>query len=191
MLVSHPAPPEWAADRHAGAKSSQVTPCSLRVSISFFHLPVSNAFDKCKLTIHIGTWSERALSSTRFVVSRCCSMRPSARNPCCSFGCPASKVAFILPSSKYANVCIKNLTTVIGRKSDVEFAPLIFGNMLNIVCLHVSGAFPVNRIVRNNCNSACNIPSGEWCRSSATSPASSAALFAFNHATALFSSGMV
>ena len=104
-----------------------------------------------------------------------------------------SRVQSCLYSTQF-QICkrlYKNLTTVIGRKSDVEFAPLIFGNMLNIVCLHVSGAFPVNRIVRNNCNSACNIPSGEWCRSSATSPASSAALFAFNHATALFSSGMV
>ena len=167
------------------------TPCSLRASHKFSHLTLSNAFDKSTLTIHTGTSSERVLSSTRFVVSRCSSMRRSARNPCCSSGCPASKVASILPSTKYANVLYNSLTTAIGRKSDVDFAPLVFGNMLNTVCFHVSGTSPVKSTVPNKCNNASNITSGEWWRSSATSPTSSAALFVFNRVIAFLSSAIV
>ena len=56
-------------------------------------------------------------------------MRLLAQNPCCSSGCPASKVASILPSTKYVNVFYNNLTTAFGRKSDVDFAPLVEKNI--------------------------------------------------------------
>ena len=66
-------------------------------------------------------------------------MRLAARNPWCPSGCPASKVASIRPNTKYANVLYDNLTSAIARKSYVDFASLVFGNMLNMVCFQVSG----------------------------------------------------
>ena len=95
------------------------------------------------------------------------------------------------PRIYYANVLYNNLTSAIGRKWDVDSASLVFGNMLNTVCFHVSGTRPVKSAVRNKCNKASNMISGEWCRSSATSPTSSAGSSAFNRVTAFLSSAKV
>ena len=95
------------------------------------------------------------------------------------------------PPIYYAKVLYYNPTTAIGRKSDVDSASLVFGNMLKKVCFHVSGTPPVKSALRNKCDKASNMTSGEWCRSSATTSTSSAGSSAFNRVTAFLSSAKV
>lgn len=80
------------------------------------------------------------------------SMHLPARSPFCFFGCPAPQVVSILPITNQTrsacpwaapNVVYNIVATAITCNPDVDFASLVSGKMLKMVCFHVSGTSPV------------------------------------------------
>ena len=62
----------------------------------------SNALDKSRLIIQIGTLARSNLSNTSCVVTKCSSTRLPLRKPCCSSGWVDSNCASIRPRIMYA-----------------------------------------------------------------------------------------
>ena len=58
-------------------------PCSRNATHNLSQLTRSKALDRSKLMIQIGVLTANNLSTTKFAVNRCSSIRCPLRNPCC------------------------------------------------------------------------------------------------------------
>ena len=141
--------------------------------------------------IQSGVLAASVFCKQMLAVKRCSSIRLPCRKPCCSSGCIASSESSMRPNMRYANNLYSKRTFAIGRKSDTDFAVLVFGSILKSVICQEGGTIPLVSTWVITCSKAFKKSSGECFKSSATRPKKSPVLPTFKRDIACFNSAIV